>query len=858
MCKRIFQLLFVLVISVVTISPAMAAQATNIVIEVVASKSMRFSWTPGSGDGSIVTMRLQATPESAPVDGIDYAADSDYSLAPQTAGSSGNFVVYKGSEKMVTVSGLVQNTTYTIAVYDYTGSGAGTNYLQLEPATINQATNDLAMHNYDNGIADCSTCHSNHGGDGLVPRGTGQEDVCKTCHNPLGAASNMSDIAMHGTPNHAAADVDCGSCHELHRINPGGGNTTESTHPVTAVIDYNLAFIRSNVDKYISTATTDDAVNQTKGEDQAIEGGTAVTSRGICQACHTGTDYHRNNSAVELSQCHRGGTSDTCNGSQVICTDCHTHSGGFEPAGGCIACHSSTQGGTPPADRRAIAAEFNNASTHIEFLSLLDDDCVVCHQQSSITPSHSHQDGLLTLWNVDNHSSTGYQLLDHTDPLTSSTEAAKLNTFCLNCHDSNGAQAELDPAVPFSGSIAPVDIATNWSASTHAGRSLTCMGDGAFGCHGGGHGGEKLNLLAPASPAATPPNFTEEEEGFCYTCHSPGQPGKNIQAEFARGTNTSTRTYHHPVVNSEQGVSRTVECNDCHDPHAATGVNAVKGTSGIDLNGNPVTSATAEYQVCLKCHGDTYPVSRDINSDGHSDSSNKRLDFAANASAYHPVQQAGRNTSTAMAQQLLPAGYTTASTILCSECHASDTTAIKGPHGSTTYPILRAAYDLAISGPESPPASNFELCYLCHDQTMHYDTALWSNGARTNFYGGNGDNLHYDHFNNWGTGATCRTCHYNTHGNQSANNTIYRINDGGTTDYPSPPTGYKTRGVDFSPYVTGFGSAKPVFYIDVSTRTRYCDLSCHGTTHDGFGDFEYNPQASHGVSAADDDPLTIP
>ena len=208
MCKRIFQLLFVLVISVVTISPAMAAQATNIVIEVVASKSMRFSWTPGSGDGSIVTMRLQATPESAPVDGIDYAADSDYSLAPQTAGSSGNFVVYKGSEKMVTVSGLVQNTTYTIAVYDYTGSGAGTNYLQLEPATINQATNDLAMHNYDNGIADCSTCHSNHGGDGLVPRGTGQEDVCKTCHNPLGAASNMSDIAMHGTPNHAAADVD--------------------------------------------------------------------------------------------------------------------------------------------------------------------------------------------------------------------------------------------------------------------------------------------------------------------------------------------------------------------------------------------------------------------------------------------------------------------------------------------------------------------------------------------------------------------------------------------------------------------------------------------------------------------------
>jgi len=834
MYKRIFQLLSALIISLTVVSTAMAAQASGISIEVVASKSMRFSWTPGIADGSIVTMRLQATPESAPVDGTDYIAQSDYSLAPQTSASSGNFVVYKGSGNSVTVNGLAQNTTYTIAVYNYTGSGEGTDYLQLDPAQLSQATNGPAMHNYDNG-ADCGVCHSNHGNSGLVPRGTNQEDVCKTCHNPLGVAAAMSDITIHGTPNHAAADVDCGSCHELHRINPGGGSTTESTHPVTLVTDYNLAFVRANVDKYISTATTDDAVNQTKGNDQAIEGGDAITSRGVCQACHTATDYHRNNSAVEVSQCHKGGTSDSCDGSQVICTDCHAHSGGFEPAGGCIACHSSTQGGTPPADRRAIVTEFNNASTHIGFLSLVDEDCTVCHQQSSITPSHNHQDGFLTLWNVDDHASSGYQLGDHTDPLTSSTEAAKLNVFCLTCHDSDGAQAELDPAVPFSGSIAPVDIATNWSPSSHATSPVSCLGNGAFGCHGGGHGGEKLNLLAPASPAATSPDFAEEEEGFCYNCHDGSPASTNIQAEFAKGTN-GTDIFHHPVVDSEQGVGRTVECKDCHNPHEATSANKLAGVSGIDFDGSAVDSATAEYQVCFKCHGDSYNTSR-------ARTTNKRTDFAPDRSSYHPIAQRGRNRSQAMVNNLI-SPWTIDSVMTCSDCHNNNVASgPQGPHGSTNFSILKKAYWKDLPNPSSFNTANFALCFECHSSTP-----FTSGSSNTSNFASGGDMFHSYHVQDLNT--ICAYCHYNVHSNENESGTEWRIN---STTYTSPPTNWKTRMINFLPgEVTGCcGYSKPTWQINTNTRNRTCFITCHGKSHGGSE--SYTPSSSQ-----DNDNLALP
>ncbi len=357
----------------------------------------------------------------------------------------------------------------------------------------------------------------------------------------------------------------------------------------------------------------------------------------------------------------------------------------------------------------------------------------------------------------------------------------------------------------------------------------------------------------------------DEEERFCFNCHDGSLASTNLQAEFAKGTNTATRTYHHPVDDDNQ-FTRAVECTDCRKPHQATSSNVLKGVTGTDLDGNAV-STPVEYEVCLNCHGDTYQASRDINGDGFDDTSNKRLDIAANASAYHPVQQAGRNTSGALQAQLL-GGLTTSSTMRCSDCHnnqatadaqglASNSTASpQGPHGSTIYPILRASSDLRAIQPEgSATTSQFALCFLCHSQSL-MTARRFSDGSRTNFYGASKESLHWFHLTNNG-GVTCRSCHFSTHGNQSAGNTIYRIIDGGTTDYNSPPVGYKTRMVNFSGAIGARGFAKPMFQINVSTRWRSCDLVCHGTDHVlNDGDFTYNAFAEHGQPGQDNDPLT--
>lgn len=132
----------------------------------------------------------------------------------------------------------------------------------------------------------------------------------------------------------------------------------------------------------------------------------------------------------------------------------------------------------------------------------------------------------------------------------------------------------------------------------------------------------------------------------------------------------------------------------------------------------------------------------------------------------------------------------------------------------------------------------------------------FGSGARTNFYGASKDNLDWFHLIDMG-GATCRSCHFNTHGNQSAGNTTYRIIDGGTNDFGSPPIGYKTRNVNFPPSVQPRGGqAKPIFRVNVSTRARACLPVCRGTDHDGTGDFNYVPQAAHGQPGQDNDPLT--
>ncbi len=335
----------------------------------------------------------------------------------------------------------------------------------------------------------------------------------------------------------------------------------------------------------------------------------------------------------------------------------------------------------------------------------------------------------------------------------------------------------------------------------------------------------------------------DDAEDLCYTCHDGAPAQTNIRADFLKGTN-GAQIFHHPIADSQQAASRSVECRDCHNPHRARANDRHAGVTGVDLAGNPVGPGTAsvrditQYELCFKCHGDTYNGTR-------TQTSNKRLDFNTTAanSGYHPVTQAGRNQSANLAAQLL-GGLTTASTLRCTDCHNSEatgatsgsvvdsTTLTQGAHGSTFAPILRANFSSAYTTQGTFVNNDAALCLLCHDVNRLL-TRRTGDGARTNFYGGGKDNLHWFHLVDKRVTASCLSCHFDQHSNRSAANTEYRWFLGGLwSTSTSPPANVKSHLINFAPDVQRNAGARPRWQIDTSTGNRTCNLVCHGTTHD--------------------------
>ena len=171
-------------------------QASGLTFSTVAGRSVRLTWTRGNLDGVIVVMRLTTTGIVAPSDGNDYTGNPDFSAPPpELPTNSQNYIVYKGPGTSVLVTGLTMSTSYSVAVYEYSGTGASTTYL-VGPAEATGSTTDYAVHNYDF-RADCDDCH-NHTSFGA--RGPELKAICSTCHNPTGLASNKLEFGFEETP----------------------------------------------------------------------------------------------------------------------------------------------------------------------------------------------------------------------------------------------------------------------------------------------------------------------------------------------------------------------------------------------------------------------------------------------------------------------------------------------------------------------------------------------------------------------------------------------------------------------------------------------------------------------------------
>lgn len=446
----------------------------------------------------------------------------------------------------------------------------------------------------------CSFCHNLHGGSyTALSDWQVTEDLCLSCHGDAGPGQVLRDgvlvtvpknVEIHNGNKHTAPTT-CWTCHN-HEGEAGG----------------NLAMIQANMPTP-SSGTRSVAFTARTGAGSFADDTGAVNH--VCEVCHTLTNHYRND-----------GTLRGAHNARLDCTTCHKHSGGFAGGGRCTGCHNVGQNA-----RRPIVGEFGRTSHHVSWAnyavgkqvadSIPDATCTVCHDQST------HQQGTVRLWNVD----TGASIALTGDPGTIKAEAAKLSTFCIACHDTNGANGNL---TPLSDAVTrPLIDATAWNAASHntSAAMAGCFGDGNFGCHASGHGSQKRNMLAPSATAAVAPALAEEQEGFCFNCHKSGGTSTiNIASLFApaiRWVQTATGLNNNPNLNDRHDIqypaqSRSgakIECTDCHNPHVANAARPYVRDPDTTDGHLPGTnyyfySATNDTlsEFCLDCHDGSFPA----------------------------------------------------------------------------------------------------------------------------------------------------------------------------------------------------------------------------------------------------------
>jgi hypothetical protein len=298
----------------------------------------------------------------------------------------------------------------------------------------------------------------------------------------------------------------------------------------------------------------------------------ARTNIASCNECH-GADLAGGISHVSCTSCHLGGPTSIhpadwvplltkhgpyaeangtascanqwCHGPQLsgvagsgpACTSCHPFP--FDPTKAtCATCHSSQMG-----SRRPVLGPNGDFGQNAQILShhvagTADPtaaQCEVCHDMSE------HTSGTVRLRNADTGASIVY----------SASVPSSLETFCLSCHDADGAlmtsvtgETQVTPFGDGSTLGTPpypyaTRINSSWKSAyghgtygNHAtGTRLTCLGTGqpGTGCHGSSgrinaHGSTSQVLSTRAFKydiAASGPTYIYDESNFdlCFNCH---------------------------------------------------------------------------------------------------------------------------------------------------------------------------------------------------------------------------------------------------------------------------------------------------------------------------------------------------
>ena len=118
--------------------PPPTIQTSNVSFSDVTPSSFTINWTSGNGTNRIVLVKAGSAVDSDPVNGTNYSASDLFGTGSQIG--TGNYVVYNGSGYNTTVFNLDANTTYHVAVYEFSGPPGMEFYLLTNPARGSQLT----------------------------------------------------------------------------------------------------------------------------------------------------------------------------------------------------------------------------------------------------------------------------------------------------------------------------------------------------------------------------------------------------------------------------------------------------------------------------------------------------------------------------------------------------------------------------------------------------------------------------------------------------------------------------------------------------------------------------------------------
>jgi predicted CXXCH cytochrome family protein len=516
----------------------------------------------------------------------------------------------------------------------------------------------------------------------------------------------------------------------------------------------------------------------------------------------------------------------------------------------CLSCHDGSIGAgrTVGIGTRQMTGTFRanmgsqlQGSHPFSMQPQLKDDATLV---STLVASHTTKDRTVSLVDNNIECSTCHDVHNQNKDPYSPKFLVRDNSggrLCFACHDV-GARTV--------GGISNLLIA--WPSSAHAlstapvapkarlGGYPTVKEFACSSCHRS-HNALGMGLLRknPDSPL----NIDETSQA-CFTCHDGSdnlaQPLLNVVGAFNGQQGHPFSDAGNPHTADEPVVlnrNRHTTCADCHNSHAAQPTTSFPGTpdlrlsqigvAGVALDGVVVTTATYQYENCLRCHGASqnkqslpaygYMPARALFS---GDTLNVSLQFAHGATSSHPVM---RDTGNLARPSLLKSMWNIGSTvqgrpmsprILCTDCHNNDNarefggTGPNGPHGSKYNHILERQYLMSQIGPgaspgtvivnlnpkpllDSGPASPYALCAKCHDLNYINSSASWSGHER--------------HIQE---GFSCSVCH-SAHG------------------VPAGTSSVSGRSlVSFDMNVVGSNNNMPVSY-NGST----CTLMCHAESH---------------------------